>query len=72
MSWGADAAPEKSETGTGKKGGKIHNRILASLLRVLRPNEDERQNELTLKILAGSIELVAGCVSLCSALMSSH
>ncbi|KAL1732959.1 ribosome 60S biogenesis N-terminal-domain-containing protein [Schizophyllum commune] len=39
---------------------KIHNRILAHLLKHLKPNEDPRQHELTLRILAACPELVTG------------
>ncbi|KAI5885092.1 uncharacterized protein SCHCODRAFT_02753782 [Schizophyllum commune H4-8] len=39
---------------------KIHNRILAYLLKHLKPNEDPRQHELTLRILAACPELVTG------------
>ncbi|KAG6873594.1 hypothetical protein C0995_013967 [Termitomyces sp. Mi166 len=40
--------------------GKIYNRILANVLKTLKVNEDLRQQELALKILAACPELVAG------------
>ncbi|KAG6897168.1 hypothetical protein C0992_003674 [Termitomyces sp. T32_za158] len=40
--------------------GKIHNRILANVLKTLKVNEDLRQQELALKILSACPELVAG------------
>lgn len=43
-----------------QKGGKIYNKILASLLKVLKVNEDTRQQELALKIMMACPELVAG------------
>lgn len=39
---------------------KIYNRILANVLRGLKPNEDERQQELVLKMLQAAPELVSG------------
>ncbi|TRM62838.1 ribosome 60S biogenesis N-terminal-domain-containing protein [Schizophyllum amplum] len=39
---------------------KIHNRILAHLLKQLRPTEDPRQHELALRILSACPELVTG------------
>ncbi|KAH0839437.1 ribosome 60S biogenesis N-terminal-domain-containing protein [Lanmaoa asiatica] len=51
--------------GTRQKGsyaGKIYNKILANVLRILKVNEDPRQQELALKITAACPELVAGCV----------
>jgi nucleolar pre-ribosomal-associated protein 1 len=43
-----------------QKGGKIYNKILANLLKVLKVNEDARQQELALKIMTACPELVAG------------
>jgi len=43
-----------------KKSGKIYNKILANLLKVLKVNDDLRQQELALKIMAVCPELVAG------------
>lgn len=43
-----------------QKGGKIYNKILANLLKVLKVNEDSRQQELALKIMTACPELVAG------------
>ena len=42
------------------KGGKIFNKILSNVLRMLKVNEDPRQQELALKILSACPELVAG------------
>ena len=39
--------------------GRIYNKILANLLRALRVNEDLRQQELAIKIMAACPELVA-------------
>ncbi len=41
--------------------GKIHNKILANVLKSLKVNEDSRQQELAIKILSACPELVAGC-----------
>ena len=41
------------------KGSKVHNKILANILKMLKVNEDPRQQELALKILAACPELVA-------------
>lgn len=43
-----------------RRGGRIHNKILANLLKTLKVNEDPRQQELALKIMAACPELVAG------------
>ncbi|KAF9480206.1 hypothetical protein BDN70DRAFT_833085 [Pholiota conissans] len=48
------------EDGTTRKGGKIYNKILANILKTLKVNEDSRQQELAIKILAACPELVAG------------
>lgn len=42
------------------KGGRVYNKILSNVLKMLRVNEDPRQQELALKILAACPELVAG------------
>ncbi|KAJ6584939.1 ribosome 60S biogenesis N-terminal-domain-containing protein [Mycena capillaripes] len=42
------------------KGGKIYNKILANILKTLKVNEDLRQQELALRIMAACPELVAG------------
>ncbi|KAH9936862.1 ribosome 60S biogenesis N-terminal-domain-containing protein [Epithele typhae] len=52
-------AAEGSQDGP-LKGSKIYNKILANVLKTLRVNEDPRQQELALKILAACPELVAG------------
>lgn len=47
------------------KGGKVYNKILANVLKGLKVNEDTRQQELALKILAACPELVSGYWSSC-------
>lgn len=42
------------------RGGKIYNKILANVLKLLKLNEDSRQQELAFKILQACPELVAG------------
>jgi len=42
--------------------GRLHNKILANVLKTLKVNEDTRQQELAIRILAACPELVAGCV----------
>jgi nucleolar pre-ribosomal-associated protein 1 len=44
----------------GQRGGKVHNKILGNVLRTLKVNEDPRQQELALRIMAACPELVAG------------
>ncbi|KAL0058378.1 hypothetical protein AAF712_014958 [Marasmius tenuissimus] len=49
----------------GPRGGRgarvrLHNKILANFLKTLKPNEDLRQQELTLRILGACPELIAG------------
>ena len=59
----AEEEEEKKETTKGKKersGGKVYNKLLASIVRGLKVNEDARQQELALRILAACPELVAG------------
>lgn len=46
--------------GDGKRQGRIYNKILASFLKTLKINEDLRQQELAIKIMAACPELVAG------------
>jgi nucleolar pre-ribosomal-associated protein 1 len=41
------------------KAGRIHNKILANVLKGLKVNEDSRQQELALKILSACPELVS-------------
>ncbi|EJD42488.1 hypothetical protein AURDEDRAFT_186058 [Auricularia subglabra TFB-10046 SS5] len=53
-----DEADEKDKKS--KHGGKIHNKMLAGVLRTLKVNEDARQQELALRILAACPELVQG------------
>ncbi|KAJ7044085.1 ribosome 60S biogenesis N-terminal-domain-containing protein [Mycena alexandri] len=61
--------PRKSETDSAladddvpsrDRGGRIYNKILANILKTLKVNEDLRQQELALKIMAACPELVAG------------
>ncbi|TBU65164.1 ribosome 60S biogenesis N-terminal-domain-containing protein [Dichomitus squalens] len=51
---------ERADDDMRQKGGKIHNKILSNVLKTLKVNEDPRQQELALKILAACPELVAG------------
>ena len=46
-----------------KRTGRIYNRILANVLKILKVNEDSRQQELAIKILEACPELVAGFAS---------
>lgn len=56
-----DAAEKNDDDEGNRQGqGKIHNRILANVLKNLKPNEDLRQQELALKILTACPELVSG------------
>jgi nucleolar pre-ribosomal-associated protein 1 len=48
-----------AEVGPKGQGGKIYNKILANIVKVLKVNEDARQQELTLKILEACPDLVA-------------
>ncbi|KAF9807927.1 hypothetical protein IEO21_08001 [Rhodonia placenta] len=52
--------PEAPEEGSSRRIGRIYNKILANVLKMLKVNEDPRQQELALKILAACPELVAG------------
>ncbi|CAA7269153.1 unnamed protein product [Cyclocybe aegerita] len=53
-------AKEDEQEGGRKRTGSIYNKILANVLKTLKVNEDARQQELALKILLGSPELVSG------------
>lgn len=53
---GENSEPE----GDGKRQGKIYNKILANFLKTLKVNEDLRQQELAIKIVAACPELIAG------------
>ncbi|GBE85449.1 hypothetical protein SCP_0706360 [Sparassis crispa] len=57
-----DSAPLETgdEARLGHKSSKIYNKVLANVLKVLKVNEDPRQQELALKVLAACPELVAG------------
>ncbi|KAI0751700.1 ribosome 60S biogenesis N-terminal-domain-containing protein [Daedaleopsis nitida] len=57
---------EGNHTDAPHKGSKIYNKILANVLKTLKVNEDPRQQELALKILAACPELVSGYWSSCS------
>ena len=50
----------ESGGGDGKRRGRIYNKILANFLKTLKMNEDLRQQELAVKIMAACPELVAG------------
>lgn len=52
----------RTDGGNTHKGGKIYNKILANVVKTLKVNEDPRQQELALKILAACPELVSGWV----------
>ena len=66
-------ADNEEEEGDGRQNqkGRIHNKILANIVKTLKVNEDLRQQELALRILTACPELVAGCV-VCISLASSH
>ena len=49
-----------AEDGPSLRSGRVFNKILANVLKTLRANDDARQQELVLKILAACPELVAG------------
>ncbi|KAI0640548.1 ribosome 60S biogenesis N-terminal-domain-containing protein [Trametes meyenii] len=53
-------ADERGEGEMTQKGGRVYNKILANVLKTLKVNEDPRQQELALKILAACPELVVG------------
>lgn len=55
---------EEAEGEMHKKGGKIFNKILANILKLLRTTEDPLQRELAVKILEACPELVSGYASL--------
>jgi len=59
----ASSAQDEEDPQT-QRGGKVYNKILANILRKLKINEDLRQQELALKILAACPELSSGCVNL--------
>lgn len=46
--------------GDGMRQGRIYNKILASFLKTLKVNDDPRQQELAIKIMAVCPELIAG------------
>lgn len=52
-------SPSAEDEASEPKAAKIYNKILANLLRSLKVNEDLRQQELAIKILSASPELVA-------------
>ncbi|KAK1230054.1 hypothetical protein PQX77_006870 [Marasmius sp. AFHP31] len=54
-----DEFVEGSRGGRGTR-ARLHNKILANFLKTLKPNEDLRQQELTLRILGACPELIAG------------
>ncbi|KAJ6512246.1 ribosome 60S biogenesis N-terminal-domain-containing protein [Mycena vitilis] len=54
-----DGVPDDRDVPSREKGGKIYNKILGNILKTLKVNEDLRQQELALKIMAACPELVA-------------
>ncbi|KAJ7675860.1 ribosome 60S biogenesis N-terminal-domain-containing protein [Mycena polygramma] len=54
-----DGVPDDGDVPSREKGGKIYNKILGNILKTLKVNEDLRQQELALKIMAACPELVA-------------
>ncbi|KAJ6559224.1 ribosome 60S biogenesis N-terminal-domain-containing protein [Mycena vulgaris] len=54
-----ESVPDEDHTRSRDKGGKIYNKILGNILKTLKVNEDSRQQELALKIMASCPELVA-------------
>ncbi|KAJ6508841.1 ribosome 60S biogenesis N-terminal-domain-containing protein [Mycena sanguinolenta] len=55
-----DSAQDDNDVPSRDRGGKIYNKILANILKTLKINEDLRQQELALRIMAACPELVAG------------
>lgn len=51
-----------NDRGAGASKGRIYNKVLANVLKMLKVNEDARQQELALRILTACPELVAGYV----------
>jgi nucleolar pre-ribosomal-associated protein 1 len=55
-----DEVVQEEEEPKLQRGGKIHNKILANILKSLKVNEDPRQQELALKAMRACPELVSG------------
>ncbi|KAF7346277.1 hypothetical protein MSAN_01854900 [Mycena sanguinolenta] len=55
-----DGVQDDNDVPSRDRGGKIYNKILANILKTLKVNEDLRQQELALRIMAACPELVAG------------
>lgn len=62
-----EEAPEDEEqagdgrsTKTGAQSGKVYNKVLAGVLRIVRPSDDLRMQELALRVMEKCPELVAG------------
>ncbi|KAJ7590818.1 ribosome 60S biogenesis N-terminal-domain-containing protein [Mycena floridula] len=55
-----EVVEDKEVEGPQSKFGKLHNKILANVLKSLKANEDLRQQELALRIMTACPELVAG------------
>jgi nucleolar pre-ribosomal-associated protein 1 len=55
-----DLAVQDEQESKSSRGGKVHNKILANISKRLKVNEDPRQQDLALKIMAACPELVAG------------
>ncbi|XP_006457598.1 hypothetical protein AGABI2DRAFT_123450 [Agaricus bisporus var. bisporus H97] len=51
---------DADDNNNNEKSGKLHNKILANILKTLKVNEDSRQQELARRILEACPELVAG------------
>ncbi|KAF7314245.1 hypothetical protein MKEN_00897000 [Mycena kentingensis (nom. inval.)] len=56
----SDTPEDEDDRRPRDRAGKIHNKILANILKTLQVNEDSRQQELALKIMSACPELVAG------------
>lgn len=60
---GFDQEEAEDANSSAQKGGKIYNKILSNVLKMLKVTEDATQMELALKILEACPELVAGYLS---------
>ncbi|KAJ7505347.1 ribosome 60S biogenesis N-terminal-domain-containing protein [Mycena galericulata] len=54
-----ESVPDEDEPRSRDKGGRVYNKILGNILKTLKVNEDLRQQELALKIMAACPELVS-------------
>ena len=55
-------ADDDDDSHSARRSGRVHNPLLASLIKSLKVNEDARQQELALKIFRACPELVQGSV----------